>query len=101
LYTDPLFLKHETGRHPETPDRLRAITARLEKVGLPKKATAGTSQPIAEEIVAKVHSAMQIVKNKQLSEHGGGRVDADTILSAESFKVALAAAGAGSPPARH
>jgi acetoin utilization deacetylase AcuC-like enzyme len=94
LYTDPLFLKHETGRHPETPDRLRAITARLDKMGLPKKCTAGTYEPLAEETVAKVHSAMQIVKNKQLSEHGGGRVDADTVLSADSFKVALAAAGA-------
>ena len=29
LYTDPLFLKHDTGRHPETSDRLRSITARL------------------------------------------------------------------------
>ena len=27
LYTDPLFLKHDTGRHPETADRLRAEPA--------------------------------------------------------------------------
>ena len=46
LYTDPLFLKHETGRHPETADRLRAITARLEKTGLDKKCTAGTFKPL-------------------------------------------------------
>jgi len=24
LYTDPLFLEHDTGRHPENADRLRA-----------------------------------------------------------------------------
>src|SRR4051812_12591556 len=43
LYTDPLFLKHETGpRHPETAARLRSVTARLEKAGLVKKCVAGT-----------------------------------------------------------
>ena len=31
LYTDPLFLKHDTGQHPENAGRLRSITARLEK----------------------------------------------------------------------
>ena len=29
LFTDPLFLKHETGMHPEKPDRLRSITAHI------------------------------------------------------------------------
>jgi acetoin utilization deacetylase AcuC-like enzyme len=94
LYTDPLFLKHETGNHPERPARLRSITERLEKAGLPKKCTAGTYQPLAEEIVAKVHAPAVIVRNKQVAEHGGGNVDPDTVLSADSFKVALAAAGA-------
>jgi acetoin utilization deacetylase AcuC-like enzyme len=94
LYTDPLFLKHNTGQHPETSERLRSITARLEKAGLPKKCTAGTYQPLSEETVAKVHSPVQIMKNKQLAQHGGGRVDPDTVLSADSFQVALAAAGA-------
>ncbi|OAI45260.1 acetoin utilization protein [Planctomycetaceae bacterium SCGC AG-212-F19] len=94
LYTDPLFQKHETGRHPECPERLRSITDRLTKAGLPKKCTAGTYHPLAEEVVAKVHAPMQIMRAKQLAEHGGGRVDADTVLSADSFKVALAAAGA-------
>ena len=52
LYTDPLFLKHDTGRHPERPDRLRAITARLDKAGLVEHCTAGTYQPLTEEAVA-------------------------------------------------
>lgn len=94
LYTDPLFLKHDTGRHPETSDRLRAITARLDKAGLIKKCTAGTYQPLAEETVAKLHSPKQVQSVKQLAEHGGGRIDADTIVSPDSFKVGLAAAGA-------
>jgi acetoin utilization deacetylase AcuC-like enzyme len=94
LYTDPLFLKHDTGRHPETADRLRSITARLEKAGLIKKCKAGTYKPLDEEAVARIHAAKQITQVKQLAEHGGGHVDPDTIVSPESFKVGLAAAGA-------
>jgi acetoin utilization deacetylase AcuC-like enzyme len=94
LFTDPLFLKHETGRHVETPDRLRAITARLEKAGLDKKCSAGSYQPLTEEAVAKVHGAKLVAAVKQVAEHGGGRLDPDTVVSKDSFTVALAAAGA-------
>jgi acetoin utilization deacetylase AcuC-like enzyme len=94
LYTDPLFLKHETGRHPETPDRLRAITARLEKAGLPKRCARGVIKPLTEEAVAAVHAARQIEQVKQIAAHGGGSADPDTVISPESFNVALHAAGA-------
>jgi acetoin utilization deacetylase AcuC-like enzyme len=94
LYQDPLFLKHDTGRHPETADRLRSITRRLETAGLTKKCQAGEYQPLTEEAVGRVHAAKQIQAAKQVAEHGGGMLDADTILSPDSFKVALAAAGA-------
>jgi acetoin utilization deacetylase AcuC-like enzyme len=94
LYTDPFFLKHDTGRHPETADRLRSISARLEKAGLIKKCTAGTYKALSEEAVIKVHAAKQVQAIKQLAEHGGGQVDADTVVGPESFHVGLAAAGA-------
>src|SRR5260370_28660310 len=94
LYTDPFFLKHDTGRHPETADRLRSISARLEKAGLIKRCTAGTYKPLSEEAVTKVHTAKQVQAIKQLAEHGGGQIDADTVVCPESFHVALAAAGA-------
>jgi acetoin utilization deacetylase AcuC-like enzyme len=94
LYTDPLFLKHDTGRHVETADRLRSITARLDKAGLPKKCTAGTFQPLTEETVTKVHAAKMVQSIKQIAEHGGGRTDPDTVIAPASFDVALNAAGA-------
>jgi acetoin utilization deacetylase AcuC-like enzyme len=94
LYSDPLFLKHDTGRHPERPERLRSIIAGLEKAGIVKKCKAGAYKPLDEDTVARIHSAKQITQVKQLAAHGGGFVDADTIVSADSFKVALAAAGA-------
>jgi acetoin utilization deacetylase AcuC-like enzyme len=94
LYTDPLFLKHDTGRHPESADRLRAITARLEKTGLVAKCTAGTYKPLTEEAVGKLHAPKQVTAVKQLAAHGGGRLDPDTVVSPASFDVGLAAAGA-------
>jgi acetoin utilization deacetylase AcuC-like enzyme len=94
LYTDPLFLKHETGRHPEHAGRLKAITARLEKAGLDKKCAAGTYKPLTEDDVRALHSAKQVQMAKQVAEHGGGRIDPDTVVCPDSFAVSLAAAGA-------
>src|SRR5262249_32110698 len=94
LYTDPLFLKHDTDPHPESADRLRSITARLEEAGLIKKCTAGTYQPLTEDVGGPVHDPMLVTAIKQMAAHGGGHVDADTMVSPDSHHVALAAAGA-------
>ena len=94
LYTDPLFLKHDTGRHPETAERLRSISARLEKMDLVKKCTVGLYKPLAEEVVCQLHSARQVQSVKQLAAHGGGPLDPDTVVCPDSYNVALAAAGA-------
>ena len=51
LYTDPLFLRHETGRHPERPERLRAVTARLAKSGVAGRCVPGEYQPLTEDEV--------------------------------------------------
>jgi acetoin utilization deacetylase AcuC-like enzyme len=94
LYTDPLFLQHDTGRHPENSGRLRSITRRLSKTGLIAKCQAGDYQPLDEKTVAQVHSPRQIALVKEMAAYGGGHIDADTVVSPDSFQVALAAAGA-------
>jgi acetoin utilization deacetylase AcuC-like enzyme len=94
LYTDPLFLEHDTGRHPECADRLRAITARLRQAGLDGRCTAGAYQPLTEEVIQQVHSASVVRHIKQRAGHGGDRIDPDTVVSPASFQVARAAAGA-------
>ena len=37
FYTNPIFLEHDTGSHPENANRLRAITDKLESEGMLKK----------------------------------------------------------------
>ncbi len=94
LYTDPLFLQHDTGRHPECADRLRSVTKRLDASGLAKQCKGGTSQPLTEEVVTQLHDPKMVQRVKQVAAHGGGMLDADTVISPASFKVGLAAAGA-------
>ena len=94
LYTDPLFLRHETGAHPERPARLRAVTARLDKSGLAALCNPGEYQPMSEEEVTALHAPRQVRFTKSVCEQSGGRLDGDTAVSPDSFVVALAAAGA-------
>jgi acetoin utilization deacetylase AcuC-like enzyme len=91
LYSDPLFLKHKTGAHPERADRLRAISARLEKAGLVERCTRGACRPLTEEAVTEVHSPEMIARIRQLTH--GGHLDPDTVVSPDSLGVALTAAG--------
>ncbi len=92
LYCDPLFLQHETGRHPENPNRLRAIEERLAQTGLANRCTVGTFEPLRAEALARVHDPALAEAARQVTEAGGGYLDVDTIVSPESFRVAQAAA---------
>jgi acetoin utilization deacetylase AcuC-like enzyme len=94
LYTDTLFLHHETGPHPETADRLRAISARLEKTDLPSRCRPGAYRPLTAETVAQIHSPRMVRSVEGVSVRGGGHLDPDTVVSPESYTVALAATGA-------
>jgi acetoin utilization deacetylase AcuC-like enzyme len=94
LYSDPLFLQHDTGPHPETAERLRWVTARLEVSELAARCRPGSYRPLAPEAVTAVHDPAMVRRVKQEAEYGGGRLDPDTVVSPRSFEVALAAAGA-------
>jgi acetoin utilization deacetylase AcuC-like enzyme len=95
LYTDQLFLRHETGRHPERPERLRAVTARLVKSGAAGQCVQGYYEPLTEDEVKALHTPTVVRLARRTAEQGGGYLDGDTPVSSESYTVALAAAGAG------
>ena len=95
LYSDPVFLKHVTGHHPENADRLRAESpARLEAARLIEQCKKGAFQPVADGVLLAAHSAEVVERAKSMAQHGGGSLDPDTVVSASSFDVARAAVGA-------
>src|SRR5262245_28840882 len=94
LYTDPRFLEHDTGRHPENPNRLRSILARLEKAALIQECTRRPFDPLPPEKIAEIHDPQLVAQAKQVADSGGGYLDADTVVCPRSYDVALLAAGA-------
>ncbi len=95
IYTDD-FLAHQTGRlHPERPDRLRAIVNALKAAPWASslKWQVPTSIYTRDVIpaIARVHTVRHIHEVETLAMKGGGRLDMDTPVSADSYDVALLA----------
>ncbi len=91
VLADWYFTEHETGRHPENADRLRVVYERLQAASLVDGVPTGKVQPAAEERVVRVHSRRLVERVRSLASQGGGRIEADTVVSPESYRVALCA----------
>jgi len=89
-------LEHLAGaRHPERPDRLRAVCRGARDDVLDGAVTPLEVQPASDDDLARVHPRAYLDSLAQHSEAGGGWLDADTCMSSTSFEVARFAAGAG------
>ena len=91
-----IFLHHITPPgHPERPDRLRAVIARLKESAEWKSYDRLAPVPASEAELLEIHSADHIARVRQVCEAGGGLLDdGDTHCVRESFDVATRAAGA-------
>ncbi|MFQ5734245.1 MAG: histone deacetylase [Planctomycetaceae bacterium] len=94
LFRDDAFLKHETGAHPESPERLRSVYARLDRAGLLAGWDVRSPGPVAPDVLDGVHSSDHISRVRRVAEAGGGRIESDTVVCADSYEVALCAVGA-------
>jgi len=94
LFADPLFLEHRTGPHPESPERLRYLHEFLKSQPVAARFHPGRFLPAQPEQLALVHQPEYVESIRRYATAGGGRIEADTVLSPESFDVACAAAGA-------
>lgn len=94
LLTDSRFLRHETGRHVETPERLRAIEGRLVQSGLADRCHRLPFDAAPIDDIVAVHSPAMVEQLRHIAEQGGGRADPDTVISPESPMVAALAVGA-------
>jgi acetoin utilization deacetylase AcuC-like enzyme len=94
LYSEPCFLAHETGSHPERAERIRLIEPQLERAGLLERCRRVASPPVDRRRLARVHSPSYIDEIWAFAKSGGGYVELDTVVSPSSYEVALHAAGA-------
>jgi acetoin utilization deacetylase AcuC-like enzyme len=94
IYHDPRFLEHHTGSHPESPARLAHTLSHLQRHGILARLTPGEIVAATREQVAAVHEPAYLDALARAAALGGGRIEADTVISSRSFEVALLAAGA-------
>jgi len=90
---DPIYLKHDTGQHVENAKRLEAIISHLERTGLKQQLTLIKPRAASIEELSLVHDEHYISHIRDVAQKGGGWLDADTVMSANSYEVALYAAG--------
>ncbi len=96
LATHPRLVEHDTGPgHPERPARLGAVVDGIAAAGLAEALVRVEPRPATRAELEAVHPAEHLDRIEALCRAGGGSVDADTRVSAESWDVALLAAGAG------
>ena len=95
LVYDPTFLKHETGRHPENPNRLKVILSALQNdEPLWTKLEHLSPRAVSDEDIMRCHGYRLIEHIRSLCERNERFVDLDTTICPESFEVARLAAGA-------
>jgi acetoin utilization deacetylase AcuC-like enzyme len=94
LYSDPVFLEHQTGTHPERAERLRQVTAELARTGLDARCRRPAWQGVSMARLARVHEPDYVRRVAEFAAQGGGRIEQDTVVSQASYNVALMAAGA-------
>ncbi len=93
LFTDDVFLKHETGEHPERPARLSSITQKLHEQGLIERCQAGEVRPATNEELLRNHTESHLKTISDIAGKSNGWLDSDTPYSALSAEVARKAAG--------
>ena len=88
------FLEHDPGSyHPESALRLRAVAEAAASLG--EAIVPFTPTPAPSRSILAVHSSAHVAQLRQYSLMGGGPIDEDTSVSAQSYDAAILAAGAG------
>jgi len=90
---DPIYLSHHTGKHPENAKRLEAIISHLEQTKLIRQLTPVKPRAATVEELLLVHHQQHISRIQEAEQKGGGWLDPDTVMSADSYQAALYAAG--------
>ncbi|HWW43689.1 MAG TPA: histone deacetylase [Acidimicrobiia bacterium] len=85
---------HDVPGHPETAQRLRAITERLVADPVLRRLPATVVGDADPELMLGVHDETHLLAVDHIARSGGGWIDEDTYCTSRSYDVALRAAGA-------
>jgi acetoin utilization deacetylase AcuC-like enzyme len=94
----PLWLRHDASLlhdiagHPERPDRIRALEAKMDRHDWFGAALL-EAPAIDRELLESVHPEPYVTGLEELCARGGGLLDADTAAMGATFEAALRAAG--------
>jgi acetoin utilization deacetylase AcuC-like enzyme len=93
---DEVFLAHDTGGHPENPERLRYLLRHLEENNWFERLVKLKPEPTTFSRLSSVHDPSYIRFVEEASARGDKLLNAgDTVVSSGSYQAALTAAGAG------
>ncbi|MEA2074995.1 MAG: histone deacetylase [Euryarchaeota archaeon] len=87
------YLRHDTGNHPESVERLVCIMKRLKERGLTEKMERILPVRASKEQIEYVHTGAYLEKVEAMSRRGGGMLDPDTPLCSATYSTASLAAG--------
>ena len=94
--THASYLEHLAGpRHPERPERLRAVINGVQRAGVADAMIPLEPEPATRADLERVHPAAYLDRIETICADGGGRLDPDTYASPGSWIAATNAAGAG------
>ncbi len=96
LAQDERFQHHLTGHgHPERPQRLRAIAARLAETNLDQRCTTIAVEPVDMTLVRRIHDDLYLNRLQQACANHRPYIDVpDSGICPDSFEIARLAAGA-------
>ncbi len=87
------YLKHDTGYHPESAERLSSIMRKLEETDITKQMKRIVPVKASKEQIAYVHADAYMKKAEAICKGGGGMLDSDTPLCRDTYEIALLSAG--------
>lgn len=94
IATDQRFDLHTWHGHVEQASRLHAIQRAIQSAGLLGYLKPLPIRPATEAELLAVHNPHMLHRVRQLASYGGGQIDSDTYVTADSWEAAILAAGA-------
>ena len=96
LVTDPIYLEHETGQHPENPHRLRVILSELQQSAYWEKLQIIPAEKAERSLIEMIHEPSYIENLEKQIRSGAPFIGSmDCMVSSKTFEVAEFAAGGG------